>query len=222
MAPTGLFIQTLNEMIDNQEKRVMAYNNRVPDIVLIGLYSIAFVAMAFAGFGAKLDSRRSRLPVYLTGLIVCAVMLLIQDLDRPDAELIRTSQKPMIDTAASLAAFPDSGPARGRATNAEADRSSDRGETSAGFLDAAPCAGVPANSWDSAGGRSSGAAAPLETRGSYSQRNALVSQPTEFIHFFHAAQHEIFLTPSIPKFIHDSSELSQDDCSCEVQRPAIG
>ena len=107
MAPTGLFIQTLNEMIDNQEKRVMAYNNRVPDIVLIALYSIAFVAMAFAGFGAELDSRRSRLPVYLTGLIVCAVMLLIQDLGRPDAGLIRTSQKPMIDTAASLAAFPD-------------------------------------------------------------------------------------------------------------------
>src|SRR5271156_1902200 len=68
----------------------------------------------------------------------------------------------------------------------------------------------------------SGAPAPLETRGSYSQRNALVSQPTEFIHFFHAAQHEIFLTPSIPVFIHDSSELSQDDCSCEVQCPAIG
>ena len=107
MVPTGLFIQTLNEMIDNQEKRVMAYNNRVPDIVLIALYSIAFLAMAFAGFGAELDSRRSRLPVYLTGLIVCAVMLLIQDLGRPDAGLIRTSQKPMIDTAASLAAFPD-------------------------------------------------------------------------------------------------------------------
>jgi hypothetical protein len=34
-------------------------------------------------------------------------MLLIQDLGRPDAGLIRTSQKPIIDTAASLAAFPD-------------------------------------------------------------------------------------------------------------------
>ena len=107
MVPTGLFIQTLNEMIDNQQKRLTAYNNRVPDIVLIALYSIAFVATAFAGFGAELDSRRSRLPVYLTGLIICAVMLLIQDLGRPDAGLIRTSQKPMIDTAASLAAFPD-------------------------------------------------------------------------------------------------------------------
>ena len=48
--------------------------------------SAFFVALAFAGFGAELDSRRSRLPVYLTGQIVCAVMLLIQDPDRPDAE----------------------------------------------------------------------------------------------------------------------------------------
>ena len=147
MVPTGLFIQKLvNEMIDNQEKRVMAYNNRLPDIVLIALYSVAFVAMAFAGFGAELDSRRSRLPVYLTGLSVCAVMLLIQDLERADAELIRTIQKPMIDTAASLAAFPTS-------SRLEAERQTPR-QTQApiearrrqGSWEA-PCAGVPAN-WD--------------------------------------------------------------------------
>ena len=107
MVPTGLFIQTLNELIDNQEKRVTAYNNRVPNIVLIALYFIAFTAIAFAGFGAELDSRRSRLPVYVTGMLVCAVLLLIQDLAKPDAGLIRASQQPMIDTAASLAAFPD-------------------------------------------------------------------------------------------------------------------
>ena len=107
MVPTGLFIQTLNEMIDNQEKRVTAYRNRVPDIALVALYAIAFIAVAFAGFGAELDSRRSRLPVYLTGMIVCTVLLLIQDLGRPDAGLIWAGQQPMIDTAASLAAFPD-------------------------------------------------------------------------------------------------------------------
>jgi hypothetical protein len=107
MVPTGLFIQTLNEMIDNQEKRVTAYRNRVPDIALMALYAIAFIAVAFAGFGAELDSRRSRLPVYLTGIIVCAVLLLIQDLGRPDAGLIWAGQQPMIDTAASIAAFPD-------------------------------------------------------------------------------------------------------------------
>jgi hypothetical protein len=107
MVPTGLFIQTLNEMIDDHEKRVTAYNNRVPNIVLIGLYAIAFVAVAFTGFGAELNSRQSRLPVYVMGILVCGVLLLIQDLDRPGAGLIGTSQQPMIDAAASLAAFPE-------------------------------------------------------------------------------------------------------------------
>jgi hypothetical protein len=35
------------------------------------------------------------------------VILLIQDLDRPATGFIKTSQQPMIDTAASIAAYPD-------------------------------------------------------------------------------------------------------------------
>ena len=34
MVPTGLFIQTLNEMIDDQAKRLAALRNRIPNIVL--------------------------------------------------------------------------------------------------------------------------------------------------------------------------------------------
>ena len=36
-----------------------------------------------------------------------AMVLLIQDLDRPGAGFITVSQTPMINTAASLAAYPD-------------------------------------------------------------------------------------------------------------------
>jgi hypothetical protein len=105
MVPTGLFIQTLNEMIDNQEKRLTALRNRVPNIVLLGLYGVAVVASAFAGYASGLQSRRSRLPVYLMGLLVCAVILLIQDLDRPAAGFITVSQQPMIDTANAIAGY---------------------------------------------------------------------------------------------------------------------
>jgi hypothetical protein len=35
MVPTGLFIQTLNEMIDNQGKRLSALRNYIPDAVLL-------------------------------------------------------------------------------------------------------------------------------------------------------------------------------------------
>jgi hypothetical protein len=40
-------------------------------------------------------------------LVVSAMILLIQDLDRPNAGFISISQQPMLDTAASISAFAD-------------------------------------------------------------------------------------------------------------------
>jgi hypothetical protein len=59
MVPTGLFIQTLNEMIDNQGKRLDAFRNRVPNIVLLALYGVAVIAGAFAGYANGLEAARS-------------------------------------------------------------------------------------------------------------------------------------------------------------------
>jgi len=50
LVPTGLFIQTLNDMIDNQEKRLAALRTKLPNIVLMGLYGIAIIASAFTGY----------------------------------------------------------------------------------------------------------------------------------------------------------------------------
>lgn len=105
VVPTGLFIQTLNEMIDDQAKRLDALRNRIPNIVLIALYGVAIAACAFAGYVNGLQARRVRLPIYVMGLLVAAVVLLIQDLDRPSTGFVKTSQQPMIDTAASIAAY---------------------------------------------------------------------------------------------------------------------
>jgi hypothetical protein len=107
MVPTGLFIQTLNEMIDNQGKRLAALRSRVPNIVLLSLFAIAAVAGAFAGYASGLEAKRTRLPVYIMGLLVSAVIFLILDLDRPSSGFITNNQKPMIDTAATIAAFRD-------------------------------------------------------------------------------------------------------------------
>jgi hypothetical protein len=107
VVPTGLFIQTLNEMIDNQGKRLAALRNRVPNVVPLALFGIAAVASAFAGYASGFEAKRNRLPVYTTGVVVAAVIMLILDLDRPNAGFIEVSQQPMIDTAASIAAFND-------------------------------------------------------------------------------------------------------------------
>jgi hypothetical protein len=107
MVPTGLFIQTLNEMIDNQGKRLAALRARVPSIVIVALYTMAIVASAFAGYANGLMARRVRPPVYVMGVVVSAVILLIQDLDRPNTGFFKVSQQPMIDAAASIAAYDD-------------------------------------------------------------------------------------------------------------------
>ncbi len=107
MVPTGLFIQTLNDMIDNHEKRLTAARNRVPASALWGLYGITIVAMAFMGYDRGLRDNRVRAVPWTMGIMIAGVILLIQDLDRPTAGFIRVSEQPMIDTAASLASYKD-------------------------------------------------------------------------------------------------------------------
>ncbi len=107
MVPTGLFMQSLNEMIDDQEKRLAAFSNRLPLIIVIALYGVSIVAIGFAGYGSGIESKRTRLPVYLTGILVASMVLLIQDIDRPGAGFIKVSQQPMANAAAAIAAFPD-------------------------------------------------------------------------------------------------------------------
>jgi hypothetical protein len=107
MIPTGLFIQTLNDMIDNQGKRLAALRNYIPNIVLLSLFGITAAACGFAGYASGLEPRRTRLPVLITGVLVCAVIYVILDLDRPNVGFITVNQQPMIDTLASISGFSD-------------------------------------------------------------------------------------------------------------------
>jgi hydrogenase/urease accessory protein HupE len=94
-------------MIDDQEKRLIAMANRVPNIILMALYGVAIFAGAISGYGSGLEVQRARLPIYAMAFLVAAIILLIQDLDRPSAGFIKLSQQPMLDTATSISGFPD-------------------------------------------------------------------------------------------------------------------
>jgi hypothetical protein len=63
------------------------------------------VASAYAGYAAGLEAQRSRGPIYAAILLFVAVILLIQDLDRPTAGFITVSQRPLEDVAASIGAY---------------------------------------------------------------------------------------------------------------------
>jgi hypothetical protein len=107
MVPTGLFIQSLNSMIDSQGVRLAALRNRIPSIVLVTLYVLAAAAGGFVGYASAIDPRLTRLPVVIMGLLISLVLYLIIDLDRPNSGFITNNHQAMIDTAASIASFKD-------------------------------------------------------------------------------------------------------------------
>jgi hypothetical protein len=102
-AITGLFVQSLNEVIDLHATRVMAgLRSRVPAVIWIVLYLLGFFAMVLMGYQSGLaDSRRSLAAVVLI-LGFSLVLYLIADLDRPGKGTLRVSQQSMIDLRNSM------------------------------------------------------------------------------------------------------------------------
>ena len=98
----GLYVQSLNEVIDVHSKRVAAFRNRVPEIVLLLLLAVGTLAMAVTGYGWAQGNRHHRLLTGVLSIWIASVVLVIMDLDRPRRGLIRVSQQSMIDLRKSL------------------------------------------------------------------------------------------------------------------------
>jgi len=94
----GLFVQTLNEMIDLHTKRVTAaLRSRIPLPVWIVLFGVAFLSFMAMGYQGGIN-RTSRSPaVLLVALTFAAVLWLVVSLDRPGEGLLRVNQRPMIE-----------------------------------------------------------------------------------------------------------------------------
>ena len=99
----AIYVQSLNEVIDLHATRVMAgLRSRVPAVIWVVLYFLAFLAMTLMGYHSGLaNSRRSLAAI---GLIIgfSAVLFLIADLDRPSQGTLRVSQQSMIDLRNSM------------------------------------------------------------------------------------------------------------------------
>ncbi len=99
----GLFIQSLNEVIDLHGKRVTAgLRNRIPGVIWIALYLLAILAMAAIGYHSGMTrSRRSAVVILLT-LAFSVVIHLTVDLDRGGQGVIRVSQQALVDLQHSM------------------------------------------------------------------------------------------------------------------------
>jgi hypothetical protein len=101
---TGLFIQSLNEVIDLHAKRVMVgLRSRVPGAIWIGLYLLAILSMAAMGYQQGLAGTKRSFAALALVVTFSLVLILIVDLDRPGEGLLRVSQQSMIDLRNSMA-----------------------------------------------------------------------------------------------------------------------
>ena len=100
----GLFIQSLNEMIDLHGKRVAtAFLSRIPAAIWATLYAVATLALAAMGYHGGLAGTRRSLAILAVAFTFSAVMWLIADLDRPQEGTLKVSQQPLIDLRNSMA-----------------------------------------------------------------------------------------------------------------------
>jgi hypothetical protein len=96
-----LYVETLNEMIDMQTVRVAALNNRVPGAVLALEVIFAAVALGLLGFYLAILGR-GVLPVLLAAGLICCLLLVTFDLDRPTRGLIRIPATPLTNLRDSM------------------------------------------------------------------------------------------------------------------------
>jgi hypothetical protein len=99
----GLFVGSLNEVIDLHAKRVTAaLRNRIPGAIWLALLMIAALSLAAMGYHAGLVGTIRSLAIIVVAVSFSAVIALIADLDRPQAGTLTVSQQALIDLRQSM------------------------------------------------------------------------------------------------------------------------
>lgn len=94
----GLYIDSLNEVIDLHEERVITgIYARVPETIMLLLLFGSIMTLAMVGYNAGLTRRRSPLTAAVLVTVLGAVISLVFDLDRPQGGFLEVSQRPLID-----------------------------------------------------------------------------------------------------------------------------
>jgi hypothetical protein len=99
---SGLFIQSLNEVIDAYGTRDAELNRHVPEIVLFMLFGAFILAACLIGYASGIGGHRASFATYILVVMISLLVFLIIDLDRPRRGLIEVPQKSLIDLQASI------------------------------------------------------------------------------------------------------------------------
>jgi len=88
-------MRTLNQEWAIHRQRVHAFENRVPDAVVLLLFGGAVIAMAALGFAAGIANHRGTAGKLLLAALLAGTILVVLDLDRPRRGIFPISQEPM-------------------------------------------------------------------------------------------------------------------------------
>jgi hypothetical protein len=92
----ALFIVTLNETIDLQSKRLAAFRNHIPPIILLLLYLFAGFSILLSGYVSGFRDRRSLFAMFTMVGLLTFFLFVIVDLDSPQQGLITVNPESLI------------------------------------------------------------------------------------------------------------------------------
>lgn len=94
---SGVFVKSLNDLIDSQGKRNALLQMHVPEVVLILLFIVFISSGGIMGYSAGLSGKRVEVPMLLVSFLITLIVFIIIDLDRPKRGLIQIDQRVMVE-----------------------------------------------------------------------------------------------------------------------------
>ena len=103
---SGLFIQSLNELIDASGTRNAALNRHVPEIVLFLMFVTIVLTTATLGYASGIAGHRVTLAAFVLIVLIALVAYLIIDLDRPRRGAMQVSHESMLSLQKTIGVTP--------------------------------------------------------------------------------------------------------------------
>ncbi len=96
-------ITAANEVIDLHELRVASLENYLPPLLILLMPGVAAVAVGFLAWTFGAASERGRTAILFLSLVICVVLLLIMDVNRPQRGTIEVGLTPLERVQESIA-----------------------------------------------------------------------------------------------------------------------
>lgn len=94
---TGLFIESLNEVIDSYGRRDDELRRHIPEDILLMLFLTFLITGGVVGYSSGISDHRPPLVTYIIVLLIVILTFIIIDLDRPRRGHIQVDQSSLIE-----------------------------------------------------------------------------------------------------------------------------